>query len=92
MQRRFKSDPKWITVLHRREAPSRIVKPKSPRANAASTTPAISRFMALAADIAKRRSVILPHIGSTKTATKHEQKKRTELLSCQSTKQLWSAI
>jgi hypothetical protein len=44
----------------RPDAPSRIVKPKSTPANAASTTPAISRFTAPVVDMAKRPSVILP--------------------------------
>ncbi len=54
------------------DAPSRIAKPKLIQANAASTTPAIRLFTAFAADIAKRPSVILPHTGSTRTATKRK--------------------
>src|SRR5262249_18801422 len=45
----------------RPDAPNRTVKPKSSQANAASTTPAISRFTARAADMAKGLSAILPH-------------------------------
>jgi hypothetical protein len=58
MRRRFKADPKWITVRH----PARCAEPncqtKSTPANAASITPAISRFTALAEGMAKARSVI----------------------------------
>ena len=52
-------------------AETELSNPKWRRANAASTTPAISRFTALFADMAKGLSVILRDIESTKTATEH---------------------
>jgi hypothetical protein len=71
MRRRFKIGSRFAI---RPDAPSRIVKPRSTPAKAASTTPATSPFTALAADMTKRPSVILPHTGSTKTATEHNRR------------------
>jgi hypothetical protein len=73
MRRRFKADPRWITVRH----PAGCAEPNCQtqvNPSAASTTPATSPFTALAADMAKRPSVILPHTGSTKTATEHNRR------------------
>ena len=92
MRRRFKADPKWITVRH----PARCAEPNCQTQNnpgeCGFTTPAISRFTAPVADMAKRPSVILPHTGSTKTATEHNAKTDGGFLSCQSIRQSWSAI
>ena len=71
MRCRFKADPKFTFAI-RPDAPKpNCQNPKWRRANAASTTPAISRFTALFADMAKGLSVILRDIESTKTATEH---------------------
>ena len=61
MRCRFKADPKFTFAI-RPDAPKpNCQNPKWRRANAASTTPAISRFTALFADMAKGLSVFAGH-------------------------------
>jgi len=75
MRRRFKCDPKWITVRHPARCAESIVQAKSTPANVASTTAAISLCTARAAGMARRPSGISALTGSTKTVIKRKHER-----------------
>ena len=75
MRRRFKCDPKWITVRY----PGRCAEPncQTPTlATARFTTRVIEPSTAPVAVTGKRPNAILPRTGSTKTATERNPRNK----------------
>ena len=68
MRRRFKCDPKWITVRYPAKCAEPNCQPQSTLATAPFITPAIEPSTAPIAVMGKRPNAILPRTGSTKTA------------------------
>jgi hypothetical protein len=93
MRRRFKADPKWITV--RRLA--RCAEPNcqtqiEPGEHSFYYPGDKSLYGSRCGHGERAERDFGPHTGSTKTATQHKRKDVRRLLSCQSTRQPWSAI
>ena len=75
MRRRFKCDPKWITVRY----PGRCAAPNCqtpPLATAPFITRATEPSTAPGAVMGKRPNAILPRTGSTKTATERNPRNK----------------